>query len=538
VSMGSEHDPASTVPRYAAAPPSEGQSGGRSSSGALIGKVLGRNYRVLEFIGAGSMGKVFVVEHITLKKQFAAKLLTAELARHPQAVARFETEAHAASRLDHENIVSIIDFGKTDDGTVFIIMELLRGMTLQARMDQGPLSIDEVVGIVLQVCQALAAAHSAGIVHRDMKPDNIFLCRRPGSVPLVKVLDFGIAKARENSLREGRITIQGQLLGSPEYMSPEASRGRDVDPRADTYAIGILLYELLCGQVPFRHDNSLEVLHMHAYQQPRPPRELAPDLPLALERLILRALEKDPARRPPSIQNVQLDLMAALPEVAHRVLLQTHPAFRFDLLPRASRSMPAVRGTNPPIAEARALPYAPPAPGHETTLDLRLRFQRRLLIAMWSAAAIMAAIAVVLFLIRRPDASHLGQAARPPEIRLRIASSPPGAIASLDGARLGRTPLDAWLPAVLADGKIEIELPGYEPAARWVRLDRDREIHLSLYPDRDAESSGSASSSDRQDREKQKDEEKDQDREKERSKRKRSSGSDRDDDRVKIKSGR
>ena len=290
----------------------------------LIGRTLGKNYKVIEPIGAGGMGIVYLVEHLTLKKRFAAKVLSADLASNPEAIARFEVEAHAASKLEHDNIVNVIDYGKSDDGAVFLVMELLRGKTLQARMDQGELTLEEIVGVTVQVCQALSAAHAAGIVHRDMKPDNIFLTHRDRGRPVVKVLDFGISKARESTLGEGRITKQGQVLGSPEYMSPEASRGDEVDARADIYAVGIMLYELMSGRVPFRHENYLKVLQMHVSTVPPPPRSLRPELPEEVEALILRALAKNPDQRQQSIDELENELLAALPEVAQRALVPIH----------------------------------------------------------------------------------------------------------------------------------------------------------------------------------------------------------------------
>ena len=472
----------------------------------LVGKYLGSNYRIVEPIGAGAMGMVFLVEHVVLPRRFAAKVLSPELARHPEAIARFEVEAHAISQLEHENVVSVVDYGKTDDGCVFLVMELLRGKTLQARIDQGSISLDEIVSVVSQVCRALAAAHAAGIVHRDMKPENVFLADRPGMRPLVKVLDFGVSKAREHSLRDGRITTQGQLLGSPEYMSPEASRGEEVDARADIYAVGIILYQLLCGDVPFRHENYLKVLQMHATLAPAPPRLLAPALPDAVERLILRALEKDPARRHPSIEDLELELLAAMPEVAERTTL-----FAADLRPSipwarsSTNPFGMVAGTHPGLVHGRALSPAPPRPSDGTTIDTRRRRGRLAVGALWCAAVGVAAIAGIGLWFERSGGDRATSApaavgarvepAHPPapqpivdpleptvpdEIRLHIDSSPPGAIVTLDGKRLGRTPIDAQLPPVDGDGQIQLELRGYRTVRRAIARDRDGELRVSL----------------------------------------------------------
>ncbi len=412
--------------------------------------LLGEKYRVVAPIGAGAMGMVYVVEHIRLHRRFAAKLLGPNLARHPDAVARFETEARAASGLDHENIVSVLDYGVSDAGFPFIIMELLRGETLQERMDRGAFSVNEAVGIVIQVCQALAAAHAAGIVHRDVKPDNIFLARRPGGQPLVKMLDFGIAKARDSSPRDARITRQGQLLGSPEYMSPEAARGDDVDARADIYAVGILLYELLCGVVPFRHGDYHRLLQMQALQPPAPPSELAPHLPAEVERLVLRALEKDPGRRQPSIKKLQLELMAALPEVAQRVLHDPPPGAR-GTRHAGARPESDAHGIGAGLAEGTVAVAQGPRPEGARTLAVRRRAGPDLLVALWTGAAILAATAVILLVMKRSAAplhrpgdapsAQVDSAARagrtaeadPARIRLRISTSPAGAVATLQG---------------------------------------------------------------------------------------------------------
>ncbi len=453
--------------------------------------LLGEKYRVVAPLGAGAMGMVYVVEHVRLHRRFAAKLLGPDLARHPDAVARFETEARAASGLDHENIVSVLDYGVSDAGFPFIIMELLRGETLQERMDRGPFSVDEAVGIVIQVCQALAAAHTAGIVHRDVKPDNIFLARRPGGQPLVKMLDFGIAKAHDRSPSDARITRQGQLLGSPEYMSPEAARGDEVDARADIYAVGILLYELLCGVVPFRHGDYHHLLQMQALQPPAPPRQLAPHLPQEVERLVLRALEKDPARRQPSIKKVQLELMAALPEVAQRVLRDPPPgALARHVGPRLGSEQQGVGLAEGTVAELQE----PPAE-RARTLDVRRRIGRDPVVALWTGAAILAATAVILLVMKRSAAplrrptdggarveaapAHTAEAT-PARIRLRIATSPSGAAATLQGQPIGRTPIDAWVPAMAADGALMLDLPGYRATERTVPLDRDSDIRVSL----------------------------------------------------------
>src|SRR3954468_5970295 len=238
--------------------------------------MLGKSYRVLERLGAGGMAVVYLVEHQTLLKRFAAKVLSNELASSLEARARFTQEAHASSQLDHENIVSISDFGVTADHRPFFVMELLRGETLDQRLGDGPLSIEEVVAVCVPVARALAHAHAEGIVHLDVKPENIFLVQRSQGRWGVKVVDFGIAKTP----LDARISRSGETVGSPMFMAPEVCRGDDeeIDQRADVYSFGILLYLMMCGRLPFVDDSVTRVLQMQLVQLPEPPREVNSEL--------------------------------------------------------------------------------------------------------------------------------------------------------------------------------------------------------------------------------------------------------------------
>jgi serine/threonine-protein kinase len=284
----------------------------------MLGQMLGKNYRVLERLGEGGMGQVYVVEHVGLRKRFAAKVLSVTMATHPEARARFEMEAHAASKLEHDNIVNVTDLGFTNDGRPYLVMELLKGLTLHDRMAQGPISLEEAVAIIVPVCEALSAAHAAGIVHRDVKPENIFVVTRPGGRFVVKVLDFGISKFKVDNTR---LTQIGQVLGSPTYMAPEMCRGEEVDHRADVYSSGVVLYHMLCGRPPFVEDgNLLKLMQSHVSAKVPLPRSLRPDLPEAIEAVIMGTLAKDPERRTPSVEALADELLAALPAGADRML--------------------------------------------------------------------------------------------------------------------------------------------------------------------------------------------------------------------------
>jgi serine/threonine-protein kinase len=292
---------------------------------ALVGSMLGKDYRVLQPIGAGGMAIVYLVEHQTLLKRFAAKVLSIELASSAEARARFTQEAHAASQLDHENIVSISDFGITADQRPFFVMELLRGQTLDQRLGDGPMAIEEVVAVSVPVARALAHAHAEGIVHRDVKPENIFLVQRSQGRWGVKVVDFGIAKTTPVLPKLNRTKpIVDETFGSPLFMAPEMIRGEDesVDARSDVYSFGVVLYLMLCGRLPFYDENLLKVMQMHLSLPVPPPRDANPALSPELAAVVERALAKRREDRYPSMDALLLDLEAVLPPGSDRLLIE------------------------------------------------------------------------------------------------------------------------------------------------------------------------------------------------------------------------
>jgi len=332
----------------------------------LIGAMLGKDYRVLERIGIGGMAVVYLVEHQTLLKRFAAKVLSTELASSLEARARFTQEAHAASQLDHENIVSISDFGATVDQRPFFVMELLRGQTLDQRLGDGAMSVEEVVAVSVPVARALAHAHAEGVVHRDVKPENIFLVQRSQGRWTVKVVDFGIAKTPVNPKLTQTKPKLGETFGSPLFMAPEMIRGEDdVDPRADVYSFGVLLYLMLCGRLPFDDENLLKVMQMHLSVPPPPPRTINPALSEELAAVVERALAKPPADRYASMEALLLDLEAALPAGSDRLLieaqsgtaLQDTPFAAALSLTRLETQRPRTASVPPPVSAA--LPVAP-----------------------------------------------------------------------------------------------------------------------------------------------------------------------------------
>lgn len=276
---------------------------GDKSTDRAVGRVLADRYRLLECIGEGGMGRVYRAEHLTLDKAIAVKVLTNAKAV-PQATQRFFREAKATASIGHENIVEIIDFGETRDGAVFIVMELLDGEDLGQTLDRvGRMPWPRAIGIVVQICRALGAAHEQGIVHRDLKPENCLRLERDGNRDFIKVLDFGIAKLMRPAAEETRLTKTGSVFGTPAYMSPEQARGRHIDHRSDIYAVGIILYELLTGRVPFDGEDFLEIVlqHLHDVVPAPSTRVPAQDVPQELDAVVLKALAKNPDDRYPTM---------------------------------------------------------------------------------------------------------------------------------------------------------------------------------------------------------------------------------------------
>jgi len=262
------------------------------------GLVLGGKYRLVAPLGTGGMGHVWQAEHVQLGRAFAVKLLRAELVSDPAALARFQQEAQAAARIGSRHIVEVFDVGRTPGGAPYLVMELLRGRPLSAELAaRGPLPVARALDVADQLLDGLTAAHAAGIVHRDLKPDNVFLLDGPGGRDWVKIVDFGVAKAKDDP-KVQQLTRTGMLLGTPSYMSPEQVLGRrDVDRRADLWAVGVILYECLTGRVPFEASDVAGTLTAILQRSPVSLEARRPEVGPRLGAVVLRALAKDPAER-------------------------------------------------------------------------------------------------------------------------------------------------------------------------------------------------------------------------------------------------
>src|SRR5215510_7444209 len=257
----------------------------------FVGKVIDGRYEIQARVGEGGMGVVYKSRQISIDRVIALKMLNAQMAGDPTWVQRFYNEAKACSRLQHPNTIRMFDFGQTSDGRLFMTMEFLDGVSLRAALQQGPLAPQRVVKILIQCCASLAEAHSIGIIHRDIKPDNVFLLNMAGSPDFVKLLDFSVAKLLEGDRLK---TQAGVVFGTPQYMSPEQGRGLPLDARSDLYALGILAFEMLTGNVPFHDENPMTVIQMHLHAAIPP---LPASIPPSVQQIVRRALEKEPSRR-------------------------------------------------------------------------------------------------------------------------------------------------------------------------------------------------------------------------------------------------
>jgi serine/threonine-protein kinase len=283
-----------------------------------LGQVLAGRYRVDRLLGSGGMGSVYRAEHVHMRKAVAIKVLHREMTAYPEIVARFEREAVAAGRIEHPNVATATDFGKLEDGSFYLILEYVEGRSLGRLIDaEGPLPAGRALTIARQIADGLSAAHAAGIVHRDLKPDNVMLIEREGFADWVKVLDFGIAKVHIDEPEEERsqpLTRMGTVFGTPQYMSPEQGQGHTVDARADLYTLGVILYEMLAGKLPFHADDMIVLITRHI-TEPAP--ELDSSIHARVREIVADLLKKQPGERVQSAADLvtRIDAVLGDPQV-------------------------------------------------------------------------------------------------------------------------------------------------------------------------------------------------------------------------------
>ena len=343
----------------------------------LVGTLIADRYRVGAFVAAGSMGRVYEVEDVTSGRQAAIKILRSELGGNAELAARLVREGKAMSMLAHRNIVELLDVGCLEDGTPFVVTELIRGVELTAVLAEGPVARERAISIVRQVLDALDHAHRHGVIHRDIKPENIMLV-----ADLVKVLDFGVAKLADDTaalLGEGKLTRAGfELFGSPHYVAPEVVLGRLIDARTDLYAAGVVLFQLLAGVPPFDDPDPMVLLNLHATGKVPTLAERAPDRTFSpeLEYVVAEALAKQPERRFESASD-----MIAMLDLANK-----------DTTPVA----PAPVAVEPVVVDPVVFtpPPPPPAAIPATAIDPRVRERRRFLIMASGVAALVLLVCI------------------------------------------------------------------------------------------------------------------------------------------------
>ncbi len=334
----------------------------------LVGSQVG-SFKVVRLLGRGGMGTVYLAEHPVIGSKVAVKFLHESLAQNPQVVSRFYDEARAVNLIGHENIVAIYDLNLLPPSRYYFVMEYLDGATLTVRTRQGKMDLPAALDVLEQLCDALQCAHERGVVHRDLKPDNVFLVSRAGKRDFVKLVDFGIAKLR-NAAGGGSgagDTQSGQIVGTPEYMAPEQCDDGTIDARTDVYSLGVIAFELFTGRLPFQGRTVTQLLLAHLQQRPPAPSTLAPGLDGELERLVLRMLEKAPEARPADMATVAATLRQVRDRLEARALEQAHPAAPAQPpsapgQPGPATPAPALVVPPPPDAAAAPLAPAPAAP--------------------------------------------------------------------------------------------------------------------------------------------------------------------------------
>ncbi|MBI4511870.1 MAG: serine/threonine protein kinase [Deltaproteobacteria bacterium] len=441
---------------------------GQLGDDPIVGAKLVGRYEVTRKIGEGGMGAVYEARHLLIGKRVAIKVLLDKYAQKADVVARLQQEARLASSIGHEHIVDITDFGETEDGRTFVVMEFLEGESLAHLLSrEGPLAPARAVGIARQVAGALGAAHSKGIVHRDVKPENVFIIRR-SERDFVKVVDFGISKAIRNDQEEGggsspRLTQTGMVLGTPLYMSPEQARGEDeLDHRIDVYALGVILYEIITGEVPFQGTNYLNIISQVLSQEPKPPSRLRPDLgiSLALDAVILRAMAKSCDHRYQSMAELDADLgKLENGEEVRAISGHLSTGGRLGVGPQAGKKRAIAWGAGVSVvvlgvalAVSRILPEPPP------------RQPATMTIATPPPATTVAV----------PEKPKIEM------IVVRVTSDPPGAEVWWESVKKGKTPTGIELPKGDDQISLTLRLDGFAEASAKFYPTKDQEVPVTL----------------------------------------------------------
>jgi serine/threonine-protein kinase len=388
----------------------------RADDTLAIGELIGE-YRVEAKIGEGGMGVVYAAVHPRIGKRAAVKVLRRELCADASQVRRFLDEARVVNEIGHPNIVDVFAFGEMADGRCYFVMEWLKGCSLRERLDAGTPTLAETCAIVRPLCRALQAAHAAKIIHRDLKPDNIFLVEVRDEQPVVKLLDFGIAKLQHSDHGIAK-TATGAMVGTPQYIAPEQARGYTIDHTVDTYSLGGILFEMITGRPPFLADNAMDVVAKHLLEIPPRLSTLVADVPYQLDSLVAAMLDKDPARRP-SLATVQATIDAVA--TAQRDSRASLPRVAFTLTDGVGLS-----AAMPPVASAPMGVVAAPTNTVETGATPRSRSP--------VAYALLAGCVVVAAIVAFAIVSYGSN------------GEPPAARESIQRRQLAAPPVDAAVP--------------------------------------------------------------------------------------------
>ena len=459
----------------------------------MIGRTIG-NYVVRDKIGEGGMGVVFRAEHPHINRRVAIKVLHPGADRNPEVVHRFFNEARAATEIRNEHIVEVLDFGTLPEGMPYLVMEWLDGESLGSLLrTTRKLPLGQAALIMSGIARALRAAHGKGVVHRDLKPDNVFLVKRDGEPDLVKVLDFGIAKLLATGMPVQYQTQTGAIIGTPAYMSPEQCRGaKEIDHRTDVYALGVIGYQMLTGRLPFAADALGELLLKHLTETPAPADSLEPSVPPAVSQILSAALEKEPEKRPglDQIQFIMEAVMAA--EAAPRMGEATITAALSSRFPSAAQ--PA--GPHTTLG----------ASASEVGLERKLPRPRRTGLLAGGVAVVAVLVVGGTIAAVRGRGGHVVQSppvapapapvaipapppVAPPEpkpdrvvektVDIAIRTDPDRARLELDGEAVSN-PFSRTVPNDGKPHRITAALPGFGPVAQVISFDRDRELILTL----------------------------------------------------------